>query len=57
MSAPMSAPMFRNLVTPTKSAAARPGAVDLPMLVHVENWMAEIREIRREQQSEPDLSA
>ena len=56
MSVAISVPISRNLATPTKSAATRSGPFDLHMLAHVETWMAAIREIRREQQSEPDFS-
>jgi hypothetical protein len=49
--------MSGNLATPTKPAATRGGPADLHMLAHVEKWMAAIREIKREQQSEPKVSA
>jgi hypothetical protein len=49
--------MSGNLATPTKSASTRGGPSDLHMLAHVEKWMAAIREIKREQQSEPKYSA
>jgi hypothetical protein len=43
--------------TPEKSVSTRGGPADLQMLAHVEKWMAAIREIKREQQSEPKYSA
>ena len=45
-----------NTVNPTLGSAhnsMHAGASDLRMLAHVEKWMAMIREINREQQSEP----
>ena len=48
-----------SIVTATKSASVsahnsmHAGASDLRMLAQVEKWMAMIREINREQQSEP----
>jgi hypothetical protein len=49
--------MSGNLAMPTKSASSRGGPADLHMLAHVEKWMAAIREIKREQQSEEKVSA
>lgn len=49
--------MSENLATQTKptftSIATRNGSSDFHMIAHVEKWMATIREINREQQSEP----
>ena len=49
--------MSENLATPTRpgftSIAPRNGSSDFHIIVHVEKWMAMIREINREQQSEP----
>jgi len=47
--------MSENLATqpePT-SLATRNGSSDFYMIAHVEKWMATIREVIREQQSEP----
>ena len=47
-----------SMVATTKSApvsAHNSGASDLRMLAQVEKWMAMIREINREQQSQPAL--
>jgi hypothetical protein len=49
--------MSENLATQNKPDPAlivtRNGPSDFHMIVHVEKWMATIREIIREQQSEP----
>jgi hypothetical protein len=49
--------MSENLATQTKpdsaSISTRNGSSDFHMIAHVEKWMAMIREINREQQSEP----
>ncbi len=49
--------MSENLATQTKpnpaSISTRNGPSDFHMLAQVEKWMATIREIIREQQSEP----
>jgi hypothetical protein len=49
--------MSENLATQTKpdptSIATRNGSSDFHMIAHVEKWMAMIREVIREQQSEP----
>lgn len=45
--------MSEFFATSTKSAATRNGAADLQALAQVEKWMAMIREINRERQSEP----
>jgi hypothetical protein len=49
--------MSGSLATPTRSTSTRGGPADLHMLAHVEKWMAMIREIKREQQTEPKYSA
>jgi hypothetical protein len=48
--------MSGTLDTHTKSVATRTGSADLHMLAHVEKWMAMIREINREQQSEVKIA-
>ena len=47
--------MSESMVTTTKPAhsSTHAGASDLRMLAQVEKWMATIREINREQQSQP----
>jgi hypothetical protein len=49
--------MSGNLAMPTKPESTRGGPADLHMLAHVEKWMATIREIKREQQTESKVSA
>ena len=49
--------MSGNLAMPTKPESTRGGPADLHMLAYVEKWMATIREIKREQQTESKVSA
>jgi len=49
--------MSETLAKPMKSAFTRQGAADLQMLARVEQWMAMIREINREQQGEAKFRA
>ncbi len=44
--------MSETLATPTKESYARNGSTDLRIIARVEKWMAMIREINREQQTE-----